>query len=225
MSESEQTEAPQAQPDLGPLVIDLPEEMQKALLGAIEKLDPSADAFTAGDKAVLFAKMAIQDWLDWANNRNRETRIDDMTTNRIGDLYAEIIETVPSTSDIAESFSLKPSLAKKVAELFTQAPRPAFRRRTLEALRDALQENLNAAQEPFTIEINKILDQTLKTEEERLHKLDDDFEVRASSKGLFTGSQEVVVRYTKLSSAEKLIAHLCPQIDEAAAQTEGQDDD
>lgn len=178
----------------------------------IRHLMPDADDITVAEKAVKLIELAVTDWAQWIANDDRDSRIDDMVVGRLSDLYAEIIEVVPSQDEIARLFCLKPNQARQVSALFTQSPRPKFRRRVLVALRDTISAAIEDSEGSFNIEINKNLDEALKQEEEALHKDDPSYRHRKSGKALFGGASIINVVFDDCGSGEKLVAHLDEQI-------------
>lgn len=178
----------------------------------IRRLIPGADEIIVAEKAAKFIEIAVDEWAQWIANTDRDTRIDDMIVGRLSDLYADIIEVVPAQDEIVKMFSLKPNLAKQVSALFTQSPKRKFRRRVLVALRDVIATEIEGTEASFKIEINKILAETLKQEEEALHKSDSAFQYRKSGKPIFAGASIMRVLFDERESGEKLVAHLDGQI-------------
>ena len=178
----------------------------------IRHLMPGADDITVAEKAARLIELAVTEWAQWIANDDRDSRIDDMVVGRLSDLYAEIIEVVPSQDEIARLFCLKPNQARQVSALFTQSPRPKFRKRVLVALRDKISAAIEDSEGSFNIEINKNLDEALKQEEEALHEADTSYQHRKSGKALFGGSSIINVVFDESESGEKLVAHLDKQI-------------
>jgi hypothetical protein len=178
----------------------------------IRRLMPDSGEIIVAEKAAKLIELAVTEWAQWIANDDRDSRIDDMIVGRLSNLYAEIIEVVPSQDEIARLFCLKPNQARQVSALFTQSPTPQFRRRVLVAMRDKISAAITDIEDSFSIEINKNLDEALKQEEEALHKNDTTYKHRQSGKALFGGSSIINVVFDDKESGEKLVAHLDGQI-------------